>query len=591
MPRPKRTKIVPSVPTSCLSNPITSASPILQRRNPIQQASERVENSTDDSDGLVTTLTRIRKRSCAVDQDVSMSGGLGDGDVKNAHRRPGVTRRKAEMSRVAKEADHANALEGLKRRRDAALAAQRGEVLVPFTATEEIIAKPVERDEVEPALMRSSAVGEEVTRRVLGTPGMETSVLAIANFKRRPRQPSILRMVERGNDDDDVDEDDFNPDNESTPLNLSKSRSGIATDAGSAVLSSELPITSSSRKRKLTRLDDQALHSSLPLPAEPFHVPATAGDSSESLDLPDEYQNVHQSIEQPAERSSPPRIWSETMAPPRSSSPLQPSRPNSKHSTKATKTVTTSQPTQLRRQNPSRKNPQPPTTSTTASFPNHFPSSSPPHPTRLPQGRSNKTTKHPSISSAALQTLLPRRRRRAAHNDSFDIPSSDVEVDASGLGADDDELTHLPVKRLRGRKKDGGKVTGLRGEKGEMTKMLAKDPKRKAAAAKAATIEPKRTYTRRSSSDKENNDSLYGLSSPPSHSPTSQSPTHAAAPPTTVREVGSSASNPSDAAVIGENRKTSNDLQTAVRKFRDVDRWEMEFEEVTASSSSPWDAR
>jgi hypothetical protein len=38
-------------------------------------------------------------------------------------------------------------------------------------------------------------------------------------------------------------------------------------------------------------------------------------------------------------------------------------------------------------------------------------------------------------------------------------------------------------------------------------------------------------------------------------------------------------------------KRVGRELKAAARKFQEVDKWELEFEEVTASSSSPKDAR
>lgn len=38
-------------------------------------------------------------------------------------------------------------------------------------------------------------------------------------------------------------------------------------------------------------------------------------------------------------------------------------------------------------------------------------------------------------------------------------------------------------------------------------------------------------------------------------------------------------------------KKAKLELKALARKFKEVDQWKMEFEEVTASSSSPWEAR
>jgi hypothetical protein len=38
-------------------------------------------------------------------------------------------------------------------------------------------------------------------------------------------------------------------------------------------------------------------------------------------------------------------------------------------------------------------------------------------------------------------------------------------------------------------------------------------------------------------------------------------------------------------------KRVGRELKVAARKFEEVDKWELEFEEVTASTSSPKDAR
>jgi hypothetical protein len=38
-------------------------------------------------------------------------------------------------------------------------------------------------------------------------------------------------------------------------------------------------------------------------------------------------------------------------------------------------------------------------------------------------------------------------------------------------------------------------------------------------------------------------------------------------------------------------KRVGRELKAAARKFQEVDKWELEFEEITASSSSPKDAR
>ncbi|CAD0108582.1 unnamed protein product, partial [Aureobasidium uvarum] len=83
----------------------------------------------------------------------------------------------------------------------------------------------------------ASVVRPQSAVKMQSTPGAESSVLALQNFRRRARQPSLLQMVQNpelaGTPIDDTtdftlgslgDEDDFAPDDEGTPLQISKGR-------------------------------------------------------------------------------------------------------------------------------------------------------------------------------------------------------------------------------------------------------------------------------------------------------------------------------------------------------------------------------
>jgi hypothetical protein len=156
-----------------------------------------------------------------------------------------------------------------------------------------------------------------------------------------------------------------------------------------------------------------------------------------------------------------------------------------------------------------------------------------------------------------LQNLLPRRRRRPAR-DVFEIASSEDEVDASGLASDDDELSHLSV-RTRTRR-----PTILRRTPAPLKSTSKPGSKPKEPGAK-------RTYGSRNNttSDKENeeidpDDSLAPL------------PDDDNASPENSQEL---------------EKRVGRELKEAARKFQEVDQWELEFEDITASSSSPRDAR
>jgi hypothetical protein len=95
-----------------------------------------------------------------------------------------------------------------------------------------------------------------------GTPAQVGSALKIGQFKRRAREPSILRTGQKARrnqmDYEDEDEDDFNPEDESTPLNLSKTKNMTTSSAASS---------SNSRKRKLSAVQVPQSQSSPTLPS------------------------------------------------------------------------------------------------------------------------------------------------------------------------------------------------------------------------------------------------------------------------------------------------------------------------------------
>jgi hypothetical protein len=148
---------------------------------------------------------------------------------------------------------------------------------------------------------------------------------------------------------------------------------------------------------------------------------------------------------------------------------------------------------------------------------------------------------------------MPRRRRATTRNP-FDIPSSDDEIDASGLASDDDELSHLEV-RARAR---------TRRTPAPMKKPTTKPgPKPRSGFTRTYGSRPNIT------SDKENEE---------------------------VDPDDSLAPLPDDDEPSEENsqeleKRVGLELKRAARKFAEVDQWELDFEEVTASSSSPSNAR
>lgn len=305
--------------------------------------------------------------------------------------------------------------------------------------------------------------------KVGATPAHEASILALTNFKRRPRQPSLLRMVQQttdvednadsGLDDtDNFDFDDFLPHAESTPLNTRKNLvdGEDRNDSGTQVSSSG----SRGVKRKLSPVVQ------VPQSSPPYDPPSGAdveSGRSPSPSLPEILPTREEIIAQTQEEQEP---MSETYAPPMSSSPVR-------EVPRPVQSPVQTQPS--RRGRPSRKNPQY--------------QESDPDETETP-AKAKRTTKakaQQKISTVQLKSLLPRRRNRNFRDrDEFDIDSSEV----TPIDSDQDEL-QMPNPRVRARAATG-KLTS------------PKAAKKTARGKKAGTARLSKTYSRRVLSDKEN---------------------------------------------------------------------------------------
>jgi len=374
-----------------------------------------------------------------------------------------------------------------------------------------------------------------------GTPAVETSILALQKFKRRPRQPSILRMVQQRSDmiDTDLDDlddlDNFDPDDESTPLNLSK-LDGFGGSALSSTpnLAAE-PRTSSSRKRKRLDLEEpdvQVMRSSPPIAhdASSRHSPGLSSDTSS---LPEVIMDTQeQSLQE--RHSIEPEIFSETMAPPKSSSPIRGEEEGQNSRTEALHQGSKKSRRAFGKAREDQTNP-----------------------TRSSRSRQNEDSK---LSTAALRALLPRRkwRRNPARADPFEIPTSDTLVDSRNLDSDEDELQQ-GHRQKRTSHKTPGKKQALDKASKSPSALKKHHPIVKSAA---------KTYSRRNS-DKEN-----------------------------WMEGSDSSASDDDDVIIGETKtlvkeadiSKSKELEAAAKKFQEIDEWKMEFESVDAgvSGSSPW---
>jgi hypothetical protein len=497
-----------------------------------------------------------------------MSGGLGVEDKQTVNSRPrrGIERT---TSSIAKDNEHAKVLENLKRRRDAARAAKDIQAIEESNSLD---AGPKEAPQIEAqvAATRSSSSDVEV--------GRDSALSVTSKFKQANARQVIPRSEQNSKFDLDDDEDDFNPDDESTPFNITKFKSKILPDH--AASTSPNPASSGSRKRKLGQ-------SAVQVPCSP--VPPLSPTSTDSLDLyrlTPSYvpKSEHRPVEEVRERlMSPQRSrqatpTSDIMALPQSSSSSLSSSPEVVYSSGRPKPTS---PTKKLIQQSSLRG-----RSMHAAPKIAKPSSSSSAAPKEQQNRkkTRAPTKPQSLSTAELQNLLPRRRRHG-RTGIFDIANSDDEVDLSNLNSDDDEIAHAPARNRR--------ITAVRKQTVAPTPATKKKQTHSArtpAVCKSAATrgEPgmtpslsgkiKTTYSRRTSSDKENTVE-YEEEDDGSNEQSFVNQSNGIQDTSVALDSSES------------EQKRKGELRKAAKMFREVDEWNLEFEEITASSSSPWDAR
>ena len=537
MPRPKRSKIAPSAPTRIfherVSQPASAVRGAPKTKESISSTSSaRVTNGSDDSDGLVVAKRGGRNGRDGTPQEYTMSGALALEDIGASRLRPPSTKTRAELTRIAREADHAQVAKQGRAGGTKAQAVESGNIeQIPSSIPGEpdSASKNVSGGPNSVLRQRSQA---RLGSKVLGTPNMQSSFLGGAGFKKRPRQPSLLQMVQSQNhtqiepyDDDDMY--NFLPDDESTPLVKSLSQPYAHTK------SSPTDRSSASRKRKQVTPEVQ-VPASQSQSTHPHSSPTSAPSLQEDLygvsteeDQPQASLPPHRSTKTPE-----PQIFSDTLAPPQSSSPVKPRRKVDPH--KPVKA-------------PGKRKPR-------AQEPRHNQTSPAPSPpasisTQISLVRPAKTR---PLTTATLQNLLPRRRARGRPKGDYDLPSSsDLELDSTGLDEDEDELSFHATKVRR--KKPGAHVPKI------MAKKKASAPKRLS-----------KTYSRKN---------------------------------ITASDAEESAENASD----GENasghltaggkktpaldKKAKREMERLADKFREVDEYTLDFEDMTGSSSQMKDAR
>jgi hypothetical protein len=398
------------------------------------------------------------------------------------------------------------------------------------------------------------------------TPGI-SSTFNIGMFKRRAREPSILGTAQKpraerpvpesdsgdksddeGEDNDEAERDGSSPPQAgSTPLRRSKRRSGAveAETDSPQVLSIANP-----RKRKSTETHEQRPRSS---PHAEDDSIAAEESELEVLSSPPSLPNIQN-------RPSTP-LMDEDIAPPASSDSSEgeaeiwpPIQSLAKGRGK--------RPASALRRTPVRDHENLSDMSSPPSLtysPNYDEASPPPQRATM-QTRRAASKPETKVTTADLTGLLPRRRHRNARADPFAVDDSGDEVDAAGLADDDDELSYLDVRTRRrpARPLSRAGTVNQSATRGRSGQRKGKTP--------VSTKPARRTYGR--SSDKENQDN--------------DDENDDVDPGADDEEVTETSEEM--VARIGE------ELKDAARKFAEVDKWELEYEEMT-QSSSPRDAR
>ncbi|KAF1834076.1 hypothetical protein BDW02DRAFT_630756 [Decorospora gaudefroyi] len=525
MPRPRRTKVAsrvakPGKPKAAPARKQPAKSTPAQTR----KTSEAVNSFSDDSDGLVTKSRSIRARTrmpwektpeVYEEAELTMTGALpaeaeapsslakNRTPASNASKRAPITRRSARTSTG-------------KTSPAGALAAQEDS---PAGGEDsgfgDLTFSSLGSDSPAHGTRPPSAI------KVGATPAHERSILALTNFKRRARQPSLLRMVQQTTDvedndhdgldnTDDFDFDDFLPHAESTPLNVRKKAPEDETrnDSGTHVSSSG----SRGTKRKLSPVLQVPRSSP---PASPRSGRDIESERTPSPSLPEIVPSHEEAIERTQASEEP---MSETHAPPMSSSPIR-EIPKPVQSPAQTRPRRRAAKTRMRDEESESEAQETET------------------PAKAKKGAKKKAEQ--TLSTAQLKGLLPRRRTRVRDGDEFDMESSD---DIEQFDSDVDEL-QMPERRVRQRQGTGKLAS---------PKATKKNGRGKKTAPAKTGQKVNRTYSRRISSDKENET--------------------AGQEEAETREVS---------AIEHSDR-----LAAIRKKFEEVDAFELEFETVDATTSS-----
>ncbi|KPM43521.1 hypothetical protein AK830_g3030 [Neonectria ditissima] len=412
-----------------------------------------------------------------------------------------------------------------------------------------------------------------------------SSTLHFGTFRRRAREPSILGTARKprpdetgtGQEDNSESEEEFLPEAESTPLNNRRrtqpalnvenqpeDEHDSADEADGNLKSrkrkSEDAVLSSERPEKMSRVEADDVEGA----DEPDEVPDSESDSSSlsSLSSP-----LGPSPILP-ERPVTPVNLDEILAPPASS--------DSEGGADAWPDIHT---LAKRRRRPSVVTPvradhmsdmsEPPSLTHSPNFAE----------SKAPKTRGRAATKQqpsPKVTTADLTSMLPKRRYRKARDDPFGL-ESDEEHDTSEMPQGEDELSYVDNRAARrrqgGRPQSRGK-SARTGSRASRAAHSALKPRQTAASTRPAA-KSGRTYAPRVS-DKENE----GEDEQDDEDDDNEESRFEPLPDNTF-DTGDDQSGSTPSA---------DELKKATKKFKEVDKWALDYEEVT-QSSSPQGAR
>ncbi|MBE3111042.1 MAG: hypothetical protein IMZ46_11125 [Acidobacteria bacterium] len=401
--------------------------------------------------------------------------------------------------------------------------------------------------------------------RGVNTPSV-SSTFNFGRFRRRAREPSILSMDRRTRretlSDEELDdlelEGEFAPDAESTPLERRRSRAAAPESIEPAPRTSGVR----SRKRKSIEMEgeeevrleksprvEQAEEDGENNEDGPDDVEEDAASVSDGPGLEDDAASVSDdsslsSLSSPRSPGSPipdrgrpttPVNLDEIMAPPASSGSEAAEWPSIRKLARRRRRMSPSTPLRAGLTDYASDVSSPPSLTHSPNFPQ-------PKKGAKPRGRQAKRQPSPSPLTAHLASLLPQRRAKQIRGEADDVDSGD-DIDVSRLADDEDELAFT---HTRSRTRNASR-TGSRARQPQSA-----NKKQAPASGRRVT----QTYGGRDSAD----DSFGPL------------------PDDSFEGAGLVIEDPRD------------ELRKAASKFREVDRWELEFEEVTREAS-PRDAR